>query len=90
MKLQRWLWIVGVVLVLAILVGGVWFWRSKNSSTLAGHPVPTPDFEVAATPANALSLMLSPDDEGEGRTAHLAATSGRWADLLKSHGTLDA
>lgn len=49
-----------------------------------------PDRLGASAPANALSLMLSPDDEGEGRTAHLAATSGRWADLLKSHGTLDA
>ncbi|MBI1762720.1 MAG: efflux RND transporter periplasmic adaptor subunit [Acidobacteria bacterium] len=61
MKQQRWLWIVVTVFVLAAAAGGFWFWRGKSSSSVAGRPVPTPDFDVAATPAHETSVAR-PDD----------------------------
>lgn len=64
MRQQRWLW---VVLAFGVLAagGGFWFWRSKGASPVAGRPVPTPDFEVAALPVNAPAREGSaphPDD----------------------------
>lgn len=49
-----------------------------------------PDRLGSSTPANALSLTLRPDGDGESRTAHLSSTSERWADLINAYGASDA
>lgn len=64
MKQQRVLLIIVALVGLAALASGFWFWRSKSASTVAGRPVPTPDFDVAtsaAPPANGTTAPR-PDD----------------------------
>lgn len=45
-----------------------------------------PDRLGSFEPANALSLTLAPDADGEGRIAHLVSSSVRWATVIDSLG----
>jgi RND family efflux transporter MFP subunit len=64
---KRWFWLSTLLCLAATAIIGLWWLRGGQSSSLAGRPVPTPDFE-AASPNNAttprpgdLLITLPPD-----------------------------
>src|SRR5262245_1202439 len=47
---KRWLIIIASLLVIAAVTAGIWLRRGTDRSSLAGRPVPTPDFDSTAAP----------------------------------------
>ncbi|HEV2665842.1 MAG TPA: hypothetical protein VG324_13075, partial [Blastocatellia bacterium] len=52
---KKWLMIGASLLIVVAGALGYWFMRGTGSSSLAGRPVPTPDFDMAPPPAGAPS-----------------------------------
>jgi cobalt-zinc-cadmium efflux system membrane fusion protein len=74
MKQQRWFGVVVVICVVLALAGGFWVWRGQRAGTLAGRPVPTPDFEIAAPPALNMPAHAMPDGLAAPRPTDLVLT----------------